>query len=382
MSKRDPQNITIHQFHYTAAPRDAVTNHMRFIRSSLKRGGINGEIFSKEIRGGELTEIRSFTSDQIWNCDLLLIHHSQGNPLLKSLLKMEIPKALIYHNITPPEYFSSDPLLAEMCAKGREQLSLFAEDCSAFFADSKYNLAELTERGMDGELLPLFDLSTLPVAGKARRASTDELRLLFVGKILPHKNQALCLEVVHYLKFYFGVSPLLTLVGGEHPLYGRYLRLLARTLGVNDNVRFAGQISDEDRNVLYRESDLFFCPSLHEGFGIPLVEAMAHELPVFYLPCGAVPETMGDAGIRLLSRKPHEIAAIMATIMNDSSALETIASSLQARIKELSQFQTAHEVLERCRRVVRQQRLGSRAASPSPTQKGKTHAPQASPSPA
>src|SRR5688572_13447070 len=103
------QGITVHQFHYHANTGDAITQQMRFIQNALKEIGIDGEIYAKKFPRKLLPQIKSFQKERLWNADLLLIHHSFGNPAFDELARVEIPKAIVYHNITPAEFYGHDP---------------------------------------------------------------------------------------------------------------------------------------------------------------------------------------------------------------------------------------------------------------------------------
>src|SRR5688500_4281454 len=115
------QRLTVHQFHDSFQAHDAISNQMRFVREALKDNGIGGEIFARHLKGVTGDAVR-FSPTAAWNCDLLLIHHSQGSPWLNEVLRIEVPKALVYHNITPSEYFAHDPYIQKLCLMGRRQL--------------------------------------------------------------------------------------------------------------------------------------------------------------------------------------------------------------------------------------------------------------------
>lgn len=344
------QKLRVHQYHDSARPHDAVTNQMRFLRLALKEIGISGEIFSRDIKPRGWSEIRRFSPNTMWDCDLLLVHHSQGSPLLHEVLRIEVPKALIYHNITPAHFFAHDPYIQSLCRSGRHQLLRVRPEMVAAFVDSRFNGWELEELGYARpEVLPLFALEGEPPPPREKRAPR---RLLFVGKITPHKNQALLVKTLFYLKGIWKTKASLTLVGGEDPIYGRYVRGLAKALGLEENVTFAGKLDEDGLREEYRKADAFVSVSLHEGFGIPLVEAMRAGVPVFALPCAAVPETLGNAGVQLLSRKPQRIAETIAAVLADERATEAVAESQRTRVQELRQEQSAKIAREKISRLL------------------------------
>ncbi len=317
---------------------------MLLIQKALKEVGIGGDIFARHVRPDPWKGARLFSEKLIWNCDLLLIHHSQGSPWLNRVLGIEVPKALIYHNITPAEYFRHDSYIANLSRLGRAQLLLLQKEVKRAFGDSKYNLKELEELGFKNpERFPLLDLEHFSIS---KRKETQAKRFLFVGKITPHKNQALLVKVFFYLRKILPTSPQLCLVGGSDPLYGRYVRLLIQLLGLQEHVALSGKATNEDLDEHYKYSDAYISMSLHEGFGVPLVEAMRFGLPVFALPHAAIPETLGKAGFRIKGHHPLRIAQqIAADIQNEELRRQVLQAQIQ-RFKELQKTQTTPRIQE------------------------------------
>jgi len=134
--------IRIHQFHQTAASSDAITNQMFLIRESLRETNVESEIFASDIRTPHSKLVKSFPSQEIKQSDLLLIHHSQRNPYLRTLLKLKVPKVMMYHNITPSSFFTHDYFTAKLCKEGRKQLPLLKKSVVASLAASDYSLGE------------------------------------------------------------------------------------------------------------------------------------------------------------------------------------------------------------------------------------------------
>ena len=348
------QRITIHQFHYSITRSDAVTNQMFFIQQSLKEVGIGGEIFAKEIRDVPASRAKPLAAESLWGCDLLLLHHSHGNPALDEILKVDVPKALVYHNITPEKFFQHDPYIAQLCRLGRKQLPLIRRAVVANFADSQFNSWELETQGFPrSPKLPLFHLgSDAPPVRKKKRGKGAPRTLLFVGKLAPHKNQALLVKVCYYLNRFSGQSWDLVLVGGKDPIYGEYVRSLAKVLGVLPHVRFVGRADDREVEKYYRQADAFVCVSLHEGFCVPLVEAMKAGVPIFALPLAAVKETLGGAALQLKTQKPHRIAAIIAAALEKDRYPRAILKTQARRLQQMRPLQSKARVQKLCMKLV------------------------------
>ncbi len=329
-------------FHYHAHAHsfDAVTNHMLSLQKWMAEVGVQGEVLAHHIRGVE-GKVKPFGSVKLADDDFLFIHHSQGNPELPKVLASNGRKALVYHNITPPKFFTHDGLGAKMAKLGRDQLSLFKGVAKIIFADSQFNAFEIEEWGLGPvKLLPLLDLHSLPSPVFSRRSRSTTKRLLFVGRLSPHKAQAELVKVLYYLRKESALDFRLTLVGSQDPLYGRYVKSLAKALGLAGHVHFFEKIEDAALQKIYSESDAFVSLSRHEGFGIPLTEAIRFGVPVFALWRAAVNETMGGAGVGFLTTKPHRVAEIVRQSLLDPEILEAILKGQQEQWKRLCRLQS------------------------------------------
>lgn len=348
MNLEREQPFTIHQYHYSVTSHDAISNHLFWIQDVLKKSGIAGEIFASQISELPEGKVQPFKKANLWNCDLLLIHHSQGNPDLKRLLDIEVPKALIYHNITPEEFFRHDPFLSELCKTGRHQLKELQRECSVGFGISEYNLKDLRATGFaQTQKLPLTDIVFEEKTTSRTFHPEKPATLLFAGRIARHKNQALLIKTFYYLKDSLPKGSELVLVGKGDPIYTKYLRLLIKQLGLSKDVVLTGKLSDKELQKQYEKATAFFCTSLHEGFCLPLVEAMKAGLPVFALSTEGVLETLDCAGLHLHTAQPNEIAAVLHEALSRKEVLEALHASSRERIRTLSLFQNATVLTER-----------------------------------
>ena len=352
VSSQKNMKRVVHQFHYWASPGDAITNQMRFLRKTLQEAGYDAKIFARSIKGNLKDEVIPFDGKAIEDADLLLLHHSQGTPELESILRLKSPRALVYHNITPSHFFSHDPVVAKLCELGRAQLRTLVKSCRYFFADSQFNASELKALGAsEVTQLPLFELSkgeSPPLPAKAGKAS----RLLFVGRLCPHKDQERLIETMYYLVHDLKSPATLTLVGGGDRLYRLYLQSLIRARGLESQVQIRSDVSDAELKQIYQESDLFLCVSRHEGFCIPLIEAMRYGLPVFSTTDTALGETLGGAGVQLQTRDPQKLAPLLAASLGDPLILDAVRCSGRVRFQEMQAFQNREEALKRIQAVV------------------------------
>jgi glycosyltransferase involved in cell wall biosynthesis len=174
--------------------------------------------------------------------------------------------------------------------------------------------------------------------------------MLSLGTIEPRKNLTLLLEAYHALRMQ-GTECGLVIVGTKGWLYEGFFRRL-RELGLEDEVIFPGFVPEEDLPAVYSGADLFVFPSLYEGFGLPVLEAMACGTPVVCSNTSSLPEIVGDAAIML---DPLDRAAWISamTAVLDSRALrgDMKEKGLQ-RAKRFSWEETAKKTVDVYRHVL------------------------------
>ncbi|SEE95443.1 methyltransferase, FkbM family [Rhizobiales bacterium GAS191] len=314
----------VHQFHAGSAVGDAVTNAMFIMQRLLRRLGYRSEIFV-EHRDPRLADRLLEIGDLPYGDDYaLIVRHSTGYDAFPAIMSLPAPKILIYHNITPPEFLEDAPALAAYAALGRRQVAQMRSLVSAALADSEYNALELRRMGHEeAAACPLlFDLDAL--LSRARRTvtrtETPAFTLLFVGRIVASKGQADLVDAFARFLRLWGRPGRLVLVGRILPsnvAYAADIERRAQLHGIKDQVVLTGAVSDDELDAWYRSADAFVSLSLHEGFGVPLVEAMAYDVPVLAYPCGAVPYTLGNAAILLPDRSPDAVAAALVRIAGD-----------------------------------------------------------------
>ncbi len=333
----------LHQFHTNFSNADAVSQQMTLIQRTLRDAGVTGNIYTVEARGQSATTTLRWDpaspplmSDRDW----ILIHHSHGNPHLHSVLSTKANCALVYHNVTPPEFFAHDPYLADLCRLGRDQLKLLQPRIKAAFTVSQYNAEELKAAGFTvNGLLPLIDIKNFPALdAKIKVGAKEKFNFLFIGKLAPHKSQALIVETfAHFVRFCPEAH--LTLVGREDPFYGRYVSLLVKRWGLSRQVTLLGPLDIDALREQYQKADAFLCLSQHEGFCVPIIEAMSMKLPIFSSVAAGLQETLGKSGIQLHTRSPETIATTIAATVSDPSWKEKMLSTQAKRMSEVTTSQ-------------------------------------------
>jgi len=240
---------------------------------------------------------------------LLVYHASIGEPTVSAfLLSRPEPIVLVYHNITPARYFEGiDDTFAELLVLGRMELESIRHRVTLAIADSQFNASELEAIGYNDVrvIRPVVDpyrlVHTIPDAATLNHfdVAFDGPKLLFVGQLLPHKRPDLLVKAMHVAATYFGLEARLLLVGQNR--FARYADAISAQIRELNllHVHVVGSVDDARLAAMFRRAVAFVTVSEHEGFCVPLLEAMAFDVPVLARACAAVPETMGDGGLLL-----------------------------------------------------------------------------------
>ena len=311
---------------------DAISNQALFIRDFLRREGIESKIYVRYVDPLVAHECEVFRSGCILPRDSVIYHHSVGTELTPHLIAHQGPKFLIYHNITPAEFFEPyRPEFAQVLRQGRRELQKLARHFPNGPGDSTYNADELKECGFcDPTVLPIcvdptrWDAPADPELMK--QLQDGRTNMLFVGRIAPNKQQE---ELIRAFSYYlaFDSTARLILVGAFEPNdpYVAHIRNTIRLLGLDGFVFLPGSTTEGQLAAYYRTSHLFWSMSLHEGFGVPLIEAMWFDVPVLARKSSAIPETLGDAALIMPEHATlQEVAAIAHLLVRDPELREKV----------------------------------------------------------
>src|SRR6516164_6510438 len=343
--------LRIHQFHSGSSVVDAVTNCMFFVQSMLQNFGFESDIFVEHIDPVLSGRLRRLEDLPVAESDLLLIHHSMGHDAFARLADLRCRKFFVYHNITPPRFFDERDPTYPYVLKGYSQLSQFREIVESAIAVSSFNGLQLSQRGFDNvTVIPLLkDFAAIRGAAHSKTPFHDDsamLRLLFVGRIVPHKCQHELVELVDKIRLIRRVPLELVLVGkfDEASGYKSHLDLLVHRAGLGRHVKITGQVTDEELFGWYRAASVYVSLSEHEGFGMPLVEAMAFDIPVIAYTSSAIAETLGDAGIKVSDKNPASILEPVIRLHEDRSFRREVIRSQRRRLLRFSRKRIESEL--------------------------------------
>lgn len=344
-----PPITAIHQFMPTLAPRDAVSGHAKHVQVALRDLGFDSEIYAEHVHPDETRRARPFESfsERFHPGTVLLYRLSTGSKMGRQLAARPEPFTIDYQNITPVEFMAGwEPLVASILQQGRRDLRRLARRTVFATAGSAYNAGELLTAGYRRvSVVPiLIDTEQFHHdvdSNRLERLGNDKDRggvdLLFVGRIAPNKCQHDLIRLLAYYRQTFDPNARLRLVGGSSShAYETTLQRFADGLGLADAVDFAGSVSDSELGAYYQSADVFVSMSQHEGFCIPLVEAMANDVPVVALASSAVPEILGDGGLALPASDLALFSAAINRITTDATTRAAFVSAGRARMEYFS----------------------------------------------
>lgn len=353
----------LHQFLPTFARYDAIGMHTLRLRRVLREAGFRSEIFSADVHPevqGEAHDYREFAG-RAGSGAWMLYHGSTASPMAAFVATQGRPLLLDYHNVTRPAFFERwSPVTAGEMRKARAELADLRPVTRGAMADSAFNEAELVEMGFSPTaVVPiLVDFTEYDVdADGALLGRRLQARLgggadwLFVGRISPNKCVHEVVAAFAVFRSAFDPRARLTLLGGPTADdYRSAVGELVVELGLEDVVQMLDHVPLPQLAAIYRTSDVFVLLSEHEGFNVPVLEAMHFGVPVVAYASSAVPGTVGDAGILLDDKDPLLVAAAADRVLGDADLRSTLQRAGSARVGHFSLPNTrrrAVEVIER-----------------------------------
>jgi glycosyltransferase involved in cell wall biosynthesis len=329
--------VIVHQFVPTLEP-GAVGAHTLAARDVLRAAGHDSEIYASEIAPSWADRGARLVRDARGRADVIVYQMAIGSVVADAVLARSEPIVVNHHNLTPMRFIAGwQPVAAHGVTWGRGQLREFGARAALGVADSSYNEHDLVEAGFTRTtVVPiLLDLSTLDIEPASAPARTDAVTWLFVGRLAPNKAQHDIVKAfAAYRRFHNPDAHLHLVGGGRDEAYGRTLLRFIHALGLDDSVTITGGVSPAELAAHYRAADVFVVCSEHEGFCVPLLEAMHHRVPIVAFASTAIPETLGEAGLLLDVKDACTIAAAVDHVARDRALREQLVDAGARRVRE------------------------------------------------
>lgn len=341
---------------------DAVGNDTRALKEALLEAGYDTEIYAAVIdeRLPQGTAKPYDMLEKLEEDDIVIYHLSTGHKLNYELEKLGGKKVILYHNITPERYFEKYNKDAySSCGQGIKAAKRLAKVADYAIADSEYNRQDLLSYGFQCDidvlpiLIPFEDYAKRPSARVMKLYDDDYVNILFTGRVVPNKKQEDVIEAFYYYKRFIQPKSRLILVGSFAGIdkYHDQLEAYVNKLGLED-VIFTGQIKFDEILAYYQLADLFLCMSEHEGFCVPIVEAMYFNVPVIARDTSAIAWTLGGSGMLLPDNDPIVAAEMMNRILTDETLRKKILKNQRIRLNDFDNQRVKQQFLESIQKII------------------------------
>ena len=352
--------MIINQWVPAAHRGDAIGDSARTVRDLLRASGHESDLFAMTIDEDLRGDVRDFPDPAAYAGEVTILHFALPSPMTATFAALKGARVLQYHNITPASFFAPyDAGLFRLAALGRAELRTLVGRVDLALGDSDFNRRELEAMGFAPTGVLPIAVNTARITDAPRRPALETIlsdgliNILFVGRIVPNKRIEDHIRLGEIYKRYTDNYYRFIFVGrhdGVPAYYAQVRALVSEFQMLPDRVWFTGPVPDADLAAFYRWADVYVSLSEHEGFCVPLVEAMAADVPVLAYAAGAVPETLGGAGV-LFSPKDLELAAeTMAMLVYDRPLRESILAGQRRRLEAFApaRLETQlHDVISR-----------------------------------
>src|SRR5262249_46676250 len=319
---------------------DAIGNHVRALRKLLRGWGYASDVYAQYRHASLVKDAHFYTAYRgVSSPDTAVIFHfSIGSEVTSFFASLRDRRAMVYHNITPPEYFVGvNARVADRCRRGRWELARLRTVTELALGVSEFNRRELEAEGFrrTGVLPILVDWEQYahPPVRALEDAYGRGTNLLFVGRVAPNKRVEDLIKAYYFYRRLDPDSRLIvvgTAVDTEAYLAG--CQKLCVELGLLDHVVFAGAVSQAELCTYYRLAPASLCLSEHGGFSVPLLEAMRFDVPVVASAAAGVPGTLGEAGLLVREKDFPAVAELVHRVARDLELRATVVAGQRARL--------------------------------------------------
>ena len=334
---------------------DAVSNDVINLKKVIEKMGFETQIYAENIDGrlpyGTAEHYNNLC--ELGTEDIMIFHESVGTDLNEKIRHLKCHLIIRYHNITPPNFFFQYNMGAyKLSEVGLAQTRKLADVAEYAIAVSEFNKNDLIKMGYQCKIdvlpvvIPFEDYEKKADIPTIAKYNDDYVNILFVGRIVPNKKHEDIIRIYNFYKKMINKRSRLIFVGNYEGMenYKKRLDQYIKELDVDD-VIFPGHIKFNQILAYYKLADIFICMSEHEGFCVPLVEAMKFKVPIIAYDSCAVPDTLSDGGILVKNKNEKEIAFLIDTILSDNVLKQKILSN-QSRVLEELQYDTISDKFE------------------------------------
>ncbi|MBP1633589.1 MAG: kanF 1 [Acidobacteria bacterium] len=335
--------MIVNQWLGAAHAHDAIGDHARRVQALLRRMGHEAEIYALTIDEELEGLVRPFGHEGARRGDVTILHYALPSPMTEAFAGLPRGRVLQYHNVTPAHYFA--PYSAaqfRLSRLAREHLATLAGHADLALGVSEFNRGELERLGFPRTGVMPIAIDVERITRAPRRPALERVlgdglaNFLFVGRLAPNKRIDDYIRLAEQYKRYVNVDYRFVFVGRTDAVPGYFAAVRALMLRYEmppDRFLFAGPVPDEDLAAYYRSARVYVSLSEHEGFCVPLLEAMAADVPVLAYAAAAVPDTLGGAGVQFYPKDLEHAAELLGLLAFDEGLRRRVVAGQRERLR-------------------------------------------------
>jgi glycosyltransferase involved in cell wall biosynthesis len=346
--------MIINQWVPAAHRGDAIGDSARRVRDLLRGMGHEADLYALTIDDDLKQDVRPFDDPAAKRGDVTIFHYALPSPMTAAFGALGGGRVLQYHNVTPAAFFAPyDRALCRLASLGREELATLAGRTDLALGDSEYNRHELETLGFGATGVFPIAVDTARITQDVGRPALEHIlddglvNFLFVGRIAPNKKIEDHLKLAEVYKRYVDAFYRFIFVGRYDvvPRYYATIRALMSEYRLRDDrFVFTGPVPDEELAVYYRHAAVYVSLSEHEGFCVPLIEAMAADVPVLAYAAAAVPDTLGGAGVQFAPKDLELAAELLAVLAFDDNVRAEVVAGQRRRLSDFGDARIRREL--------------------------------------
>jgi glycosyltransferase involved in cell wall biosynthesis len=337
--------LIVNQWVPAAHKGDAIGDSARRVRGLLRDMGHQSDLYAMTIDDDLRGDVIPWSDPGAGRGDLTIFHFALVSPMTAAFAKLDSGRVLQYHNVTPAHFFAGyDAAIFRLAMLGREDLKSLVGHTDIALGDSEYNRQELETLGFSNTGVFPIAVDTRRITEAPRRPALEDmlnehgwLNFLFVGRIVPNKKIEDHIKLAEHYKRYVDEQYRFVFVGKTDATPNYYLairEMLARFRMPEGRFIFTGAVPDEDLATYYRCASAYISLSEHEGFCVPLLEAMAADVPVLAYSSTAVPDTLGGAGVQFAPKDLEYAAELLGELAYNDDLRSQVIAGQRARLAD------------------------------------------------
>ena len=347
--------MIVNQWVPAAHKGDAIGDSARRVRALLRDMGHQSELYAMSIDDSLRDDVIPWTDSGARRGDLTIFHFALVSPMTAEFARLRSGRVLQYHNVTPAHYFAGyDPAIFRLAMLGREDLKSLVGHTDIALGDSEYNRRELEALGFTNTGVFPIAIDTERITHAPRRPALEKLleaedwpNFLFVGRIVPNKKIEDHIRLAELYKRHVSEQYRFVFVGktdATPKYYDAVQALIARFRMPPGRFIFTGPVPDADLATYYKMASVYISLSEHEGFCVPLLEAMAADVPVLAYSSTAVPDTLGGAGVQFAPKDLEYVAELLGELTYNDSLRRQVIAGQRARLADFGDDRIRREL--------------------------------------